>query len=559
MLKSMAALGLAGINPFLRNDALAKSSKPKLFVNGMIYQDATTRVKNILVKKTLVAGVDVNPSKHKNAEVIDLGGAALYPGFCDSHVHLVEAGLGFSGANLEGKNTPDAIVQAVTEGLAKHPGDKPFFGSGFSLTNYDSWSLDDLAMLDKATGDRIVILADDLGHNGIINTASMVKAGITGETLPPPGGQIVKQDGKPTGMLREEAMTLAGNKLLPLFSDSVIMRGARDFMNMWAAMGYTSIVDLMGAPIGRVLHPELCRKMEREGILPLRVNYNYTFFGMEDLDGGLKQLGKDTDLVRFIGNKLFVDGAYAGGQAWTTWKNEQGNHGLHTVAPDDSMGKNQNINSIIARLEKVGLNCHYHIQGDRALDVTLDALQAAAGKKGELRCTHTLIHLAFPRPDQIKRITTFKGKVVSTVQPGFWQAEAGLERYYGPKNNSSYPIKDLFEAGVSTGLSTDFFVSPLDLAPPTKVMNIAMVGGGPDRKPLTMKEILTGYTQGSAATTAKTDVGTLRPGKKADMVVYERDLSSVTPADLTAQNPKVLSTWVSGSKAYDATAKQAKG
>ena len=164
------------------------------------------------------------------------------------------------------------------------------------------------------------------------------------------------------------------------------------------------------------------------------------------------------------------------------------------------------------------------------------------------------IHLTFPHPEQIKRIAAFKGKVVATVEPGFWQAEAGLERYYGEANKTSYPIKDLFEAGVTTGFSTDFFVSPLELAPPTKIMNIAMAGGGAARRALTMEDILDGFTRGSAATTGKSDVGALYPGMKADMVVYERDLYDVRPSEFAAGNPKVLATWLSGRKAFDAAA-----
>ena len=527
---------------------------PKLFVNGRIYQDATNQVRNLLVENDLVAAVNVDPDAHKNAQMVDLAGAALYPGFCDSHVHLVEAGVAFSGADLRGKDTPEAITQAVAAAVADFPPDAPFFGAAFSLADYDAWSLDDLARLDAASGGHLVLLADDLGHNLLANSAAMAKAGITAATPVPYGGKVLVQDGKPTGMLREEAMTLAGNPLLPLFNGPVVTDGTRKLMNAWAAMGYTAIVDLMGAPIGRILQPELCRDMERKGVLPLRVNYNYTFFGLDDLEGGLAEMGKDTDLVRFLGNKFFIDGAYAGGQAWTTWENKEGGHGLHTVAADDSMGASQNINRIIARLEEVGLNCHYHIQGDKALDVTLDALAAAAAKNGGLRCVHTLIHLAFPRPEQIKRIAAFKGKVVATVEPGFWQAEAGLERYYGEANKTSYPIKDLFEAGVTTGFSTDFFVSPLELAPPTKIMNIAMAGGGAARRALTMEDILDGFTRGSAATTGKSDVGALYPGMKADMVVYERDLYDVRPSEFAAGNPKVLATWLSGRKVFDAGA-----
>ncbi|WP_320172932.1 amidohydrolase family protein [Maridesulfovibrio sp.] len=521
----------------------------KLFVNGRIYQDAVRRVNNLLVEDDLVVAVDVDPSNHTDAEVIDLDGNALYPGFCDSHVHLVESALMFSGGDLRGDNNAESIVQAVKTAISKHSDEDPFFAGGFSLDNYDSWSLDDLAALDAVTGDRIVLLSDDLGHNLIINSAAINAADLSKHLDDvPSGGKVVVENGKPTGMLREEAMTLAGNPLLPRFTDASIQPGTQYYMNLWAQMGYTGIVDLMGAPIGRIMHADMCRKMESNGLLPLRVNYNYTFFGLDDLEGGLKEMGKDTDLVRFIGNKLFVDGAYAGGEAWTTWENKQGNHGLHTVTAGDSMGKNQNIYRIVARLEEVGLNCHYHIQGDEALNVTLDALEAAAAKKGGLSCVHTLIHLAFPRPDQLQRINKLNNKVVSTVQPGFWKAEAGLDRYYGKANDASYPIKELMEAGISTGMSTDFGVSPLELSAPTTIMNISMLGEGAARTPLTMQDVIRGLTQGSAATTGHNDVGALYPGMKADMVRFERDLYDEKPENLATNPPKVLETWISGKK-----------
>ncbi len=532
-----------------------QQAKQTLFVNGRVYQDAVNQVRNILVENDLVSAVDVDPADHKDAEVVDLAGSAVYPGFCDSHVHLPESALMLSGVDLRGKTTSDEIAGAVAAAIADHPGDAPFFGGAFSLNDYEAWSLEDLAKLDAATGDRVVLLADDLGHNMIANSAAMAKAGITADTPTPSGGKVVVQDGRPTGVLREEAMGLAGNPILPLFNDEMILSGATQLMNAWASMGYTGIVNLMGAPIGRIEKQDMCRAMERKGVLPLRVNYAYTFFGLDDLDGGLKEVGKDTDLVRFVGNKLFIDGAYTAGQAWTTWENKKGNHGLHTVAADDSMGKNQNINRIIARLEEVGLNCHYHIQGDQALDAVLDALDAAAAKTGGLRCVHTLIHLAFPRPDQIERIAKYKGKVVATVQPGFWQVEEGLDRYYGEANESSYPVKEMLEAGVIVGMSTDFAVSPMELSAPTTIMNISMVGGGPKRTPLTMQDVVTGLSRGSAATTGKSDVGALYPGMKADMVVYDQDLYEVEPEQLSANNPKVLATWISGRKVFDAGSK----
>jgi len=90
------------------------------------------------------------------------------------------------------------------------------------------------------------------------------------------------------------------------------------------------------------------------------------------------------------------------------------------------------------------------------------------------------------------------------------------------------------------------------LTAPTKVMNIAMTGGGDPENhvPATMKDLITGFSQGSAATTSIPDTGRLEPGYWADLVVYERDLYDLSPEELDSKNPKVLSTWVGGRRMY---------
>jgi len=529
------------------------SSEIQIFTNGIIYIDTERKAENIVVKDGKVHAWNVDPAIFKDATVIDLGGGAAYPGFNDSHVHLVEAGLGFSGADLQGCTSSEAIAKVVADLSRKLPEGAPMFGVGFSLEDYDAWSLEDLAKIDKATGSRPVILVDQLGHNMIVNSASMAKCNVTKKTPVPMGGKIIFQHGKPTGMLRESAMTVAANTLVPLFSNDIIRKGAQKFFNHWASMGYTSIVDLMGAPLGRILKPDLCKAMEKEGVLPLRVNYMYTFFSLDEIDNALEYVGKDTDMVRFGGLKLFVDGAYAGGQAWTTWKNAKGDNGLYYVYTDDTYGKQYNINRIVEKVNDLGLNIHYHVQGDQAIEAVLDALDAAVKKKGYLTSTHTLIHLAYPTEDQIARMKEFGGHVVATVQPAFWKVEEDLSRYYGDREKSAYPIMKLMESGVSTGISTDFSVSPLELSAPTTIMGISMTGAGDpaNHKPLGMKELIRGLTVGSAATTPKQDMGMLDVGYKADIVVYDKDLYSVSPDKLGKDNPKVMSTWIGGRKVYE--------
>jgi predicted amidohydrolase YtcJ len=349
-------------------------------------------------------------------------------------------------------------------------------------------------------------------------------------------------------------MTLAGNKLIPLFSEDVFSKGALKLFQLWASMGYTSIVDLMGAPMGRILKPELCVEMEKQGVLPLRVFYMYTFASLDEIDDALAYAGKSTDMVRFSGLKIFVDGAYAGGMAWTEEENQEGTHGLYYVYPDDTYGKEYNINRIVEKVNDLGLDIHYHVQGDLAVEAVLDALDLAKKNKGFLTSTHTLIHVAFPTEAQIARMKALSPHVVTTVQPAFWEVEEDSDRYYGPKAKGAYPVRQIMEAGVVTGISTDFSVSPLELSPPTTIMNISMTGSGDpaNHKPLSMQELLQGLAEGSAATVSSRDTGKLEVGYCADFVVYDQDLYSVPPEKLSKDNPKVVSTWVGGRKVYEA-------
>lgn len=521
-----------------------------LFTNAMFYVDPEKKVNNILAENGKVKAYDVDPADYINAEVVDLKGGFVYPGFNDSHVHLVEVGSVLEGAMLRGCATSGEIAEVLAGLDKKMPEGDLMVGNGFYPDDYDAWSLEDLKTLDEAAPNRPVLIFDELGHNAVINSNAIKECGITAETPVPIGGKVVMEDGKPTGMLRETAMLLAGNKLMKLIKKDEIKKGAKKLFDLWASKGYTSIVDMSGAPFGRILHPDVMRELEQEDRLPLRINYTYTFFDLEDIDNAPAYKGKDTDRVRFHGLKLYVDGAFAGGEAWTSWENLQGGHGLHCVYFDDKYGEKYNINRIIEKVNELGLNIHYHIQGDEGLEVVLDAIEKAKKKKGQLTSTHTLIHLGFPTDEQIDHIKRLAPHVNATMQPGFWAVEASSDRYYGERSKSCYPAKKIMDAGISVGLSTDFSVSPIELTAPTKIMNIAMTGSGDPENhvPLTMKDLITGFTQGSAATTPIPDTGKLEPGYWADFVVFEEDLYSMDPEKMDADTPKVLSTWVGGEK-----------
>ncbi len=545
------AIIYAGTQKFLgsRSDLI-------LFTNGHVYIDADSKADNLLVKNGVVAGFNVDPSKYPEAVVIDLKGSAAYPGFNDSHVHLAETGYFFHvGANLMGCNSADDIVKVLEQKVKGLPENATVFGGGFSLRDYDKWTLEDLAKIDRVTGDRPTFLADKLGHNALINSATMKLAGMNAQTRIPLGGKMGIENGKLTGMLRESAMIVPWEAIISLFDKKEMKEGTRLLAEKWASIGYSGIVDLMGGPGARFMFPEIFWELEKEGRLPLRVHYCYTIFNLGDVDKAAKYIGKDTDQTHFLGCKIFVDGAFAGGQAWTTWKNRQGGHGLQEIYTDDVGGPELNLNRIVAKVEEYGMNMHYHTQGDRAIGAVLDALDKVRTEKGRIKGVHTLIHLAFPTDEQIERIKGFDGHVVTTVQPGFWPVEADTAYYYGDRAEQAYPVKKLIDSGVSVGMSTDFSVSPPEYTPATVVIGVASTGGGRAdiHAPVGVKEVVRGFSLGSAKTTGMKDVGKLDIGYKADLVVFDKDLYSTAPNEFNKDNPKVLATYVGGRKMYSVT------
>jgi predicted amidohydrolase YtcJ len=558
LVTSATASLVLGLSPYLQgcaNDSAdpLPTAKETLFHNGAIYIDADHRVDNFLIRDGIVAGIDVDPDQYPRAERVDLGGAAAYPGFNDSHVHLIS--MAVAGSILEptvGLEDPLEIAAVVGARCKKEAPGTPVMGHGFKLDDYNAWSIADLAKIDELTGATCpVMIADQLGHSYIVNSVALQMSGIDDDTPDPPGGVIVRENGKATGMLRETAGAIVGNAaIFSRVRDDRVKPYAIQLLNLWAKMGYTSIVDLMGGPMGRTMKPELCRELDREGLLPLRINYAYTFFSLDDMLD-FDQTEEDSPWVHFAGLKLFVDGAAGQGGAWTSWRNTQGNQGLHAVCTnDEEYGEQYNLYRMLAKSEELGLDMHYHVGGDLAIDAVLSALEAVRHQNGELRGKHTLYHLGLITDEQIARMSALGDSVIGGVQPSLhWEFQKGeTALYYGEHARGSYPYRKLRDAGVTLAFSTDYASNIVRLCWPTEIMRIALTGAGDPmaNPPLTMRDLIEGFTVGGYATTREARVGKLHLGYKADIVVYAKDLYTLQPDELGPNKPNVLATWVEG-------------
>lgn len=560
-----------------------------LFYNGNIYIDSSHKVNNILVENTLIKAHNVDieniESAKSSVKMYDLKGKTIYPGFNDSHTHVMEAGYILSvGINLNGRKNVNEICNEIKNTIKQDYDEEIAIGLGFELEDYDKWSLEDLKKLDEATGDLPFMSFDHLGHNVILNTSGMKMLDITKDFKTPFGGKIIKENEQLTGMFRESAISYPGSQFLKKFSTQAVKKGAKLAIDYWAKLGYTAIVDLMGAPGLAIMMPEVFFELEKEGKLNLRVNYCYTFSDANELDEMIKYYAKDTDLVRFYGGKIFIDGAFGAGEAWTSWphkkndnnekddnnannKNNKNNkkkeseyHGLQLATLDDSAGESKNIFRIIEKAESLGINMHYHVQGDMAVETVIKALTQIKQKHGFIKCTHTLAHAGFVTNEQIQKIKSlnevsnensdknFNSKILLTMQPKFWDIEENAEYYYGAKKmKESYQIAKHMNEGLIVGISTDFNVSPAEDAAPMSILQTVINGGKKHAyDPITAKQFLRGITECSGYVSGKNDVGNIMPGKKADMTIFDKDFLQMTKEEIIKNPPEVFETVISG-------------
>src|SRR5579859_6114552 len=228
-----------------------------IYWNGPIYtaDDAHPKVEAVAVSKGKVAfaGSHKYAEKYKgpNTKIVDLKGAALFPGFTDSHAHLRGIGERELTLNLEGSKSAAEVTQRLKAWIADHKG--PVVGGGWIETGWPEGRFLNRSDIDAVSGDTPVLLRRADGHAVVANSAAL-KAAHVDETTPAPfGGQILKgPDGKLTGMLVDNAMQLLSAQRRPATGVDRLAAFKAAF-RAEAAYGWTGIhsmsVDMADVPL----------------------------------------------------------------------------------------------------------------------------------------------------------------------------------------------------------------------------------------------------------------------------------------------------------------------
>ncbi|MBI1949423.1 MAG: amidohydrolase family protein [Deltaproteobacteria bacterium] len=502
----------------------------------------------------LGSDADVQPLVGAATEVIELHGRTVLPGLHDAHVHPLGAGREQQGCPLSEAKSVDDILARVRACAAARPGDGWIVGRGWDLSLFPQAN-PHKRLLDAAVPARPVYLEGADGHSGWLNGAGLAKAGIGKDTPNPANGVIERDaDGTPSGTVREAAAALVEDQLPePTLDDDVRALG-------WAvarlhAAGITSIMDASVDERRLAAWQALASK----GELALR---GVACIGVEPTDAtaaleharALRSRFADLPLAPSCA-KIFLDGVLEGETAALLEP--------YLDRPDHRGTLNATqaqLDKTVALLEADGFAVHVHVIGDGAARAALDAFAAATATNGKAGRHRTLAHLQLVHPDDAPRFAALD--VTANAQslwayPDSYIREVNLPQVGQERVDRMYPWGTLVRAGASVVGGSDWPVTTVNPLEAIEVMvrrqDPALVAGPVLGKgeELALEVALGAYTAAAARLFGHADeVGALRPGARADLVVLDAALSAERAADIS--DAKVWRTYVDGRAVYRA-------
>jgi hypothetical protein len=494
---------------------------------------------------------DMRPHVGPRTEVVNLNGRMLLPGFQDAHVHASGGGLERRQCDLTGEHSREGYLAAIRGYADRAPGAEWITGGGWSMDVFPGGvpGKDDL---DAVVPDRPVFLANRDHHGAWVNSRALALAGVDAATPDPPDGRIERTAaGEPQGTLHEGAMNLV-QRMVPAVTVDEQVAGILEGQRYLHSLGITAWQE---AIVGEYAVVPDCFEAYREvaglGLLTARVTgalWWQRSAGLSQLDFLAERRAiAGPGRFRTTSVKIMQDGVCENFTAAMLSPYLDG-HGHETGGTGTSFFDPEELKEAVTAIDARGFQVHVHAIGDRAVREALDAIAAARAANGPRRGRHHIAHLQVIHPEDVPRFRDLA--VVANCQPLWASNEPQMTEltlpFLGPERSAwQYPFGSLAASGAQLCFGSDWPVSsPNPMWQMHTAVNRTTSPGYPFRGRDTDTPFLPGeriglpaaiaaFTIGSAYVNHdERDAGSIEPGKRADLVVLDRDLFTQPAAEI---------------------------
>jgi len=511
-----------------------------LLTNGNIYTvtEKQPKAEAVAVKanRIVFVGSNDNAKKFHTAKIVDLRGRALVPGFTDAHCHIFGIGEREIRLNLEGTNSLEAFLARVKERVDKTPPGKWITARGWIETFWKPPQFPTHQDLDKIAPKNPVFLTRADGHASIANSAALKIARIDENTPDPFGGQILKKNGEPTGMLLDNAQDLvASNIPKPTEGEreQALLRG----IDREVKLGWCEIQNA-GSHKEDV---DLIRKVFETGRIKIRF-VNAVYGPGEDAQNFLREGSTINAFDHHFTQrtiKVLVDGALGprGAALLKPYSDAPETSGFLTEKPEE-------LRPMFEEALRRGIQVETHAIGDRAnrliLDLYEQAFKAVSPDEREIREPRWRIeHAQIVDPDDIPRFT--KLGVIPSMQPShaisdlfFAPARLGMDRLVG-----AYAWQSFIKSGCIIAGGSD---APVERGEPMiefyaavsrKSINGESGEGWHPEQAVSRENALKMFTIWPAyAAFQEKEKGSIEVGKLADFTVLSQDIVKIPEREI---------------------------
>ena len=439
----------------------------------------------------------------RDARVIDVHGHLIIPGFVDAHAHLLLTGPRMEWLQLQGITSLAGIQAVIARKAHEVKSGGWILGRGWDESTWPERRYPTRHDLDEVAGAKPVLLRRVDGHMSVVNTTALNILRIPKDTI----GLDIDAAGQPTGILKEAAAELAGERTKPTVAQ--LVKSFPRMLHLAHSLGITSIHDVVNE---RGL--QAYERLARRGVVSLGVSVMPEIDLLPLVKIRRRKSGFDGEWLRLGALKTYSDGSLGARTAALRepYADASQEHG-------QLMYDSGRLEAVVRKAVRSGFQLAIHAIGDRAIDAVIDAYEPAIEEDPERRRRHRIEHFELPSEESLDRCRELG--IIPVMQPNFvvnWGQMGGLyeARLGQSRTRRCNPHNLILKKGLRLAFGSDGMpYGPLfglhgAVTPPHPVQRIPL------------REALEAYTIGGAfASFEDKEKGIIAEGRLADLAVVD--------------------------------------